>query len=90
MSQQKIYGTHRWRCIRRVVLERDGYRCCKCGKAGSLEIDHIVPLNQGCDPWARDNLQSLCRGCHIRKTASENTRPDPRDPAWLALLAGAI
>ena len=89
MSQQKIYGTVRWRLIRCFILERDGYRCVRCGKAGRLEIDHIIPLHKGCDPWVRDNLQALCRGCHFEKTAGENANSDPRDPAWLALVDGA-
>ena len=89
MSNQRIYGTARWRLVRKVVLARDGWRCRKCGKPGRLEVDHIVPLHKGCDPWARDNLQVLCRSCHFKKTASENKCPDERDPGWLALVHDA-
>ena len=56
------------------VLERDGWRCVECGRAGRLEVDHVVPLEAGGEPWALENLQALCAGCHIRKTAAERPR----------------
>ena len=66
----------RWTALRRRVFERDGYRCRSCGKAGRLEADHIKPLHKGGRPYDPANLQTLCRTCHIRKTADEN-RHDP-------------
>ena len=45
--------------------------CCDYGN----EVDHVQPLQWGGDPWALDNLQVLCRGCHIEKTRRENRRP---------------
>ena len=40
--------------------------------------------------WAIDNLQALCRGCHFRKTASENRGRKPQPPevtAWDDLVS---
>lgn len=62
----------RWRAVRRRVFERDGWRCVKCKRPGRLECDHIRPLAQGGRKYDLGNLQALCRGCHIRKTAREN------------------
>ena len=63
----------RWRRVRLEVLERDGWRCVQCGKAGVLEVDHITPLELGGEPWALANLQTLCRTpCHWAKTTIEN------------------
>ena len=69
----------RWVRVRRRVLDRDGWRCQACGKAGRLEVDHILPLVDGGQPYDLDNLQTLCRSCHVRKTAAENRarRPVP-------------
>ena len=36
--------------------------------------DHIVPINQGVDPWDRDNHQRLCTRCHNSKNAKEGKR----------------
>lgn len=58
-----------------AVLDRDGWRCRRVGR---MEVDHVVPLDRGGDPWDMANLQTLCRGCHIAKTAAENRRPRPR------------
>lgn len=83
----------RWRLVRRAVLDRDGWRCCKCKRAaGRFEVDHIKPLHLGGEPWDLDNLQSLCPGCHINKTADENrarharNNPKPRRDAWRKLV----
>ena len=71
----------RWNLLRRQVFNRDGYRCRKCGSAGRLECDHVISLDRGGDPYDPDNLQALCRGCHIEKTRRENAEKfDARSP----------
>ena len=69
----------RWQRVRRVVLDRDGWRCQstlpngeKCLRPGRLEVDHVVALHLGGAAWELANLQTLCRGCHIDKTTVEN------------------
>lgn len=77
----------RWGAVRRLVLIRDGYRCVKCQKAGRLEVDHVKPLNKGGDAWDLANLQTLCRGCHIAKTKSEQAKPpSPAAKGWEKLV----
>ena len=52
---------------------------CKCGRYGN-EVDHIQPLDRGGEAYAPSNLQMLCRGCHILKSAKENCRqPTPAE-----------
>ena len=82
-------GGRRWALLRLKVFERDGWRCVSCGRAGRLECDHVKPLADGGDPWDMDNLQSLCRGCHVEKTRqeAENRRElPPGGRAWRALV----
>jgi len=79
--------------VRRAVFTRDGYRCRSCGRAGRLECDHRVPLwkDPSQDFYALDNLQSLCRGCHMRKSADERKRqPSPEESAWRELVADVL
>ena len=48
------------------VLKRDKFTCCMCGANGQgvkLEIDHIIPVAEGCSD-ALDNLQTLCYECN--------------------------
>ena len=64
----------RWRRLRLAILSRDGGLCTECNRHGRVnvatEVDHVTPKAQGAtDAW--DNLQSLCRSCHSRKTATE-------------------
>lgn len=84
----------RWALTRRRVFDRDGWRCRKCGGAGRLECDHIQPLERqadDADPYDLDNLQALCRGCHIDKTRRENDRraaeQNPAAAAWKRAVA---
>ncbi len=75
----------RWARVRRFVFERDGWRCVSCGRPGRLECDHITPLEREPlqDPFDVNGLQTLCRGCHIEKTARENRGPvTPEQVAW--------
>ena len=71
----------RWQATRRAVFARDGYRCRRCGNVSRLEADHVVPLedDEGQSIYEIDGIQTLCRTCHLSKTAAENSvrRGDP-------------
>ena len=80
-----IPNAKKWARFRLTILERDGYRCCVCSKAGILEVDHIRGHDAGIfDP---SNCQTLCRGCHIAKGISDRTKPNPEREAWVKFLA---
>jgi 5-methylcytosine-specific restriction protein A len=34
-------------------------------------VDHIKELKDGGDPWDVDNLMTLCKSCHAKKTGEE-------------------
>ena len=81
----------RWQKVRLQVLDRDGWRCVRCGRAGRLEVDHKTPLEDGGDMYGLRNLGALCRGCHIEKTREEGRRRHvkalPQEQKdWRALL----
>ena len=83
-------NARRWDAVRRAVFERDGWRCVMCARPGRLECDHITPLERepGQDPYDMNGLQSLCRSCHLEKTAGENRRElTPDELAWRELVA---
>ena len=76
----------RWAATRKAVFDRDGWRCRSCGAAGRLECDHVDRDWRG-DPYDSTNLQSLCRSCHVAKTASENRRPlTPAEAEWRRMV----
>ena len=82
-------NAQRWGILRRVVFERDNWRCVECGRAGRLEADHIVRLEDDPDqdPYDPNGLRTLCRSCHIAKTARENRRPlAPAELRWRVLV----
>lgn len=58
-----------WPTIRRRILERDRHTCQQCG-AHATHVDHILgAASNGGDQ--DDNLQALCRRCHLSKTGRE-------------------
>ncbi len=42
-------------------------KCARCGKAGYLSPDHIMPASRGGSTWIL-NIQPLCTGCNVRKS----------------------
>jgi len=75
-----------WQGQRLKALRRDNYTCRMCGikhayysegykiefeKEGYLEVDHITPVSIGGDGLDLDNLQTLCKNCHIKKTKKD-------------------
>lgn len=67
-----VTRTPRWKALRLQALRRDGFRCVACGARGRLEVDHIQPVRTHPElSYVLDNLQSLCGGCHARKTIEE-------------------
>ena len=76
-----------WQTIRRKALDRDGWRCRRCGKAGRLEVHHKRRLIDG-GSNAPGNLETLCVDCH--KTAHRRA-VSPARADWqraVAELAG--
>ena len=62
---------HDWYWIRKAVLKRDKYRCSICSKRyrkKELDVDHIIPVRMGIDPFDKNNLRLLCKECHKAKT----------------------
>ena len=75
---------HDWNAARRAAKHRDGHKCVQCGAPdgldprtyrSTLEVNHIVPrvgkgYGWGC--WNHlDNLETLCKPCHLVKTKAQ-------------------
>ena len=69
-----FYNHRMWRAKSREVLSREPI-CRECAKYGdtvpATHVDHIIPRSQGGSEYGDDNLQALCRRCHMRKTARD-------------------
>lgn len=68
---RNIYSTYRWKKLRKqkVTLNPICEHCEEHGIAKSVEeVDHIIEIEDGGEIWDINNLQSLCKQCHINKT----------------------
>ena len=53
--------------LRQMVLERDEYKCAKCGDSNNLQCHHILPVS--IEPLLSadiDNCITLCKECHVK------------------------
>lgn len=74
-SHKAFYGSAAWKKLRDKKLRQDPL-CESCLDKGFIkegrDIDHIVEIK---DDWDRrldiTNLKTLCRSCHMAKTAEE-------------------
>jgi 5-methylcytosine-specific restriction enzyme A len=57
-------GRQNYRRLMKRVLERDGWRCQKCGSLENLQIHHRIKRSQQGDD-ALGNLVVLCAYCHM-------------------------
>ena len=92
---RKLYRSHRWQRLRIAVKHRDKMTCQACKHpAIRPEVDHVKPIyTSGANFFVEffdiDNLQLLCRNCHMAKTKKEvadwwarnpNHKPNKREP----------
>jgi len=57
-------GKQAYRRLVKRVMDRDGWRCQKCGSLTDLQVHHQMPRSrQGNDSLA--NLVTLCAFCHM-------------------------
>jgi 5-methylcytosine-specific restriction endonuclease McrA len=62
-SKQEYLKSSQWQTIRKRILKRDHYTCCKCqAKDQPLEIHHLHYQNLCVEK--DEDLVSLCRNCH--------------------------
>jgi 5-methylcytosine-specific restriction endonuclease McrA len=78
-----VYNDPRWKRLCAQV-KREQPTCAVTGcTERTTDVDHVLGLQDGGDPFNRANLQGLCKKHHSSKTASEvNARrhnPSQRD-----------
>ena len=62
-SGESRMSVNDWNSLREKIIDRDGNRCRNCDDVNSLEVHHVVPLNNGGTNEA-SNLCTLCNDCH--------------------------
>lgn len=77
------FREHRFSWSRVQALKRDGYRCTACrvsqdepfARGLVYEVDHIEAANGSHGKLScahhLDNLRTLCRPCHVKRTAEQ-------------------
>jgi hypothetical protein len=51
-----------WHERRLQVLQRDGVACTRCGTTNDLQVHH----KRGLQSWKQQDLETLCRKCHLQ------------------------
>ena len=72
MAGNPVYNTKRWKELRKLVLEEDP-DCHWCRIKGkrtlARQVDHVIELDRGGDPYDRSNLVPSCASCNASRGA---------------------
>ena len=78
-SNQRFYNSTKWKRLRKQKLNKNPL-CEMCEKEGRVTpatvIDHIKPIRQGGAPLDINNLMSLFRSCHAKKSAKDKHKKE--------------
>ena len=83
------YRRARWRNLRKEMLAEDPY-CAGCRRLGRVgpaqELHHLIsPMERPDLFYERDNLEFLCRACHLSETARQKcVSPALDSDGWIA------
>ena len=77
MAGNPIYSTTQWKALRKQVLEEEPI-CHWCHRAPSTQADHLIELDNGGDPYNRDNLVGSCASCNASRGAHHVNRKTAR------------
>jgi len=69
-----------YRRLMKRVLERDGWRCQKCGTLENLQVHHKIRRSQQGDDCL-DNLVTLCAYCHMAEHGQLSYSQTPTNAA---------
>lgn len=76
-----FYNTTEWRKLRDWKIRKNPL-CEHCDSHGRItpatEVDHIVEIEDGGSKTDPDNLQSLCKACHRKKTGEEKRKREEK------------
>ena len=64
-----FYHSRAWKRVRGLQLSKYPL-CVECGRPAKI-VDHIVEIKDGGCKLCLDNLQSMCIGCHNKKTSKQ-------------------
>ena len=75
-DMHSFYNDKRWRATRLYYIQRNPLckTCSDNDRVVSGEVvDHILPIRQGGDQYTDNNLQTLCKKCHDKKSRQDAT-----------------
>ena len=95
-ERQKIHGTaaargydYKWNKVASFVRRTEPI-CRMCKNKLAEMVDHVVPLKQGGERLALDNLQPLCNKCHVAKTAADVVKYSCADDGMIKNRLGGL
>jgi len=68
------YNKYNWNWVRDRIIRRDNFQCQICKKKGEyldLEVDHIKAVRFNGNYFDNNNLRTVCKDCHRKKTRED-------------------
>jgi 5-methylcytosine-specific restriction endonuclease McrA len=83
-GNRSVYNSKRWHRKREGFPKKYGFICAACRFEGTdtkesylCDLDHVIPMKYGGDPYDDRNLNRLCIRHHSKKNALENNGQKP-------------
>ena len=67
---RELYNSATWRNLAKAHKAQNPF-CAMCETGVAEVTDHIKPVNEGGSMFGWNNLQSLCKACHAKKSGKE-------------------
>lgn len=71
VESRRVYNSARWQRLRTRLLREHPWCPVEGCTNPTREVDHVLPIEDGGDPWDENNLRPLCRYHHAAKTAED-------------------
>lgn len=71
MIEKDYARTKKWLDEKGLPPESVGFSLLGLGTGDRWHVDHIIPISRGGDGIGFENVQVICKVCHLKKTARE-------------------
>lgn len=72
MIEQEYARIAKWQADKGLQAEPISYYLLMANTGEQWHVDHVIPISRGGDGIGFENVQVICKVCHLKKTAREN------------------
>jgi len=67
ITYERFLKTKYWKHVKEIILDRDNYKCIRCGNINNLHVHHTTYKNHYNEHKHLSDLITLCSDCHKKE-----------------------